>query len=93
MTTGYARIALTGDYGISWLLTRLAGTARARELTLLSERIDARRCETIGLINRVVPDSELQSEAFGIARRLANGPAAPMLPSRTISTWRCRLTS
>ena len=32
MTTGYARIALTGDYGISWLLTRLAGTARAREL-------------------------------------------------------------
>ena len=76
MTTGYARIALTGDYGISWLLTRLAGTARARELMLLSERIDARRCEALGLVNRVVPDSELQNEAFGIARTLANGPAS-----------------
>jgi 2-(1,2-epoxy-1,2-dihydrophenyl)acetyl-CoA isomerase len=76
MTTGYARIALTGDYGISWLLTRLAGTARARELMFLSERIDARRCESLGLVNRVVPDSELQTEAFALTRALANGPAS-----------------
>ncbi|MGJ5034768.1 MULTISPECIES: enoyl-CoA hydratase-related protein [unclassified Bradyrhizobium] len=75
MTTGYAKIALTGDYGISWLLTRLAGTARARELMYLSERIDARRCEAFGLVNRVVPDADLLSEAFVIARTLANGPA------------------
>jgi enoyl-CoA hydratase/carnithine racemase len=67
MTTGYARIALTGDYGVSWLLTRLAGTARARELMFLSERLDARRCEILGLVNRVVPDSELQHAAFAIA--------------------------
>ena len=76
MTTGYARIALTGDYGISWLLTRLAGTARARELMFLSERIDARRCEALGLVNRVVPDADLQNEAFALARTLANGPAS-----------------
>jgi enoyl-CoA hydratase/carnithine racemase len=76
MTTGYARIALTGDYGISWLLTRLAGTARAHELMFLSERIDARRCESLGLVNRVVPDSELQTEAFALTRALANGPAS-----------------
>jgi len=76
MTTGYARIALTGDYGISWLLTRLAGTARARELMFLSERIDARRCEALGLVNRVVSGSELQHEAFAMARTLANGPAS-----------------
>jgi enoyl-CoA hydratase/carnithine racemase len=44
MSTGYARIGLTGDYGIAWLLTRLVGTSRARELMFLSERIDARRC-------------------------------------------------
>jgi len=56
-------------------LTRLAGTARARELMFLSERSDSRRCEALGLVNRVVPDAELQSEAFGIARALANGPA------------------
>ncbi len=76
MTTGYARIALTGDYGISWLLTRLAGTARARELMFLSERIDARRCEVLGLVNRVVPDVDLQKEAFAWARMLANGPVS-----------------
>jgi len=75
MSTGYARIGLTGDYGVSWLLTRLAGTARARELMFLSERIDARRCETLGLVNRVVPDADLQSEAFAMAERLANGPS------------------
>jgi enoyl-CoA hydratase/carnithine racemase len=76
MATGYARIALTGDYGVSWLLTRLAGTARARELMFLSERIDARRCEMLGLVNRVVPDADLQIEAFALAARLANGPGA-----------------
>jgi 2-(1,2-epoxy-1,2-dihydrophenyl)acetyl-CoA isomerase len=76
MTTGYARIALTGDYGISWLLTRLAGTARARELMFLSEKIDARRCEALGLVNRVVPDADLQSEAFAMAKTLANGPGS-----------------
>jgi enoyl-CoA hydratase/carnithine racemase len=74
MTTGYARIALTGDYGIAWLLTRLAGTSRARELMFLSERIDARRCEALGLVNRVVADAELRDVAFALARSLAAGP-------------------
>lgn len=75
MSTGYARIGLTGDYGIAWLLTRLAGTARARELMFLSDRLDARRCEAIGLINRVVPDNELRETAFALARQLAEGPS------------------
>jgi enoyl-CoA hydratase/carnithine racemase len=75
MATGYARIGLTGDYGIAWLLTRLAGTSRARELLFLSERIDARRCETLGLVNRVVPDAELRETAFALAKSLAEGPS------------------
>jgi enoyl-CoA hydratase/carnithine racemase len=75
MATGYARIGLTGDYGIAWLLTRLAGTSRARELMFLSERIDARRCEGLSLVNRVVPDSELRETAFALARSLADGPS------------------
>jgi enoyl-CoA hydratase/carnithine racemase len=76
LSTGYARIGLTGDYGIAWLLTRLAGTARARELMFLSERLDARRGEALGLINRVVPDAELRSAASALARRLAQGPTS-----------------
>jgi enoyl-CoA hydratase/carnithine racemase len=75
MSTGYARIGLTGDYGIAWLLTRLAGPSRARELMFLSERIDARRCEALGLVNRVVPDAELRETAFALAKSLAEGPS------------------
>ncbi|WP_050385580.1 enoyl-CoA hydratase-related protein [Bradyrhizobium pachyrhizi] len=75
MSTGYARIGLTGDYGIAWLLTRLVGTSRARELMFLSERIDARRCEAWGLVNRVVPDADLRDSAFALASSLAEGPA------------------
>jgi len=75
VSTGYMRVGLSGDYGIAWLLTRLVGTARARELMFLSEKIDAKRCETIGLVNRVVPDDKLQEEAFAMAKAMAEGPS------------------
>jgi enoyl-CoA hydratase/carnithine racemase len=74
VSTGYARVGLSGDYGIAWLLTRAVGSARARELMFTAERIDAERCERIGLVNRVVPDNKLQEEAFALARSLAEGP-------------------
>src|SRR5436190_11389083 len=74
VSTGYLRVALSGDYGIAWLLTRLVGTSRARELMFTAEKIDAVRCETIGLVNRVVPDDKLQSEAFALAKSMAEGP-------------------
>ena len=68
VSTGYLRVALSGDYGIAWLLTRLVGTSRARELMFTAEKVDAARCETIGLVNRVVPDDKLQEEAFALAK-------------------------
>lgn len=74
LTTGYARIGLSGDYGIAWLLTRTVGPARARELLLTAEKVDATRAERIGLVNRVVADSDLRAEAFRWARSLAHGP-------------------
>ena len=74
VSTGYLRVALSGDYGIAWLLTRLVGTARARELMFTADKVDATRCETIGLVNRVVPDDRLQSEAFALAKSMAEGP-------------------
>jgi enoyl-CoA hydratase/carnithine racemase len=75
LTTGYARIGLSGDYGIAWLLTRLTGFSRARELMFLSERVEARRAEAIGLVNRVVPDAQLRETALAMAVSLAEGPA------------------
>jgi enoyl-CoA hydratase/carnithine racemase len=74
ISTGYLRVGLSGDYGIAWLLTRLIGTARARELMFTAEKVDAERCERIGLFNRVVPDDKLQEEAFAFAKSLAEGP-------------------
>ena len=74
VSTGYLRVGLSGDYGIAWLLTRLVGTARARELMFTAEKVDASRAEAIGLFNRVVPDDRLQDEAFTLARGMAQGP-------------------
>ncbi|HSJ97331.1 MAG TPA: enoyl-CoA hydratase-related protein [Myxococcota bacterium] len=74
VTTAYARLGLSGDYGGSWFLTRLVGTAKARELYFLGERVEARECERLGIVNRVVPDAALAGEAFAWARRIAAGP-------------------
>src|SRR5438874_2845739 len=74
VSTGYLRVGLSGDYGIAWLLTRLVGTARAREWMVTADKVDAKRCEAIGLVNRVVPDASLQDEAFALAKAMAEGP-------------------
>src|SRR5213082_3715928 len=73
-STGYLRVGLSGDYGIAWLLTRLVGTARARELMFTTEKVNAATCEAIGIVNRVVPDASLQEEAFALAKSMAEGP-------------------
>jgi 2-(1,2-epoxy-1,2-dihydrophenyl)acetyl-CoA isomerase len=74
ITTGYARVGLSGDYGVAWLLTRVVGGGRARQLMLTSERVAAERAFEIGLVNEVVADESLPTAAFEQARRLANGP-------------------
>ena len=74
VATGYVRVGLSGDYGIAWLLTRLVGTSRARELMFTGEKVEVARCETLGLVNRVVSDDRLQAEAFALAKSMAEGP-------------------
>jgi 2-(1,2-epoxy-1,2-dihydrophenyl)acetyl-CoA isomerase len=72
--TGFAGVGYSGDFGGSWSLTRLVGTAKARELYFLGDIIDAETAASIGLVNRVVDDDALPGETMGLARRLANGP-------------------
>jgi len=74
LSTAYARIGLSGDYGIAWLLTRIVGPARARELMLTAERVGGEKAERIGLVNRLVAADSLQTEVFALARQLAHGP-------------------
>ena len=73
-STGYARIGLSGDYGIAWLLTRVVGPSRARELMLRCERVAIDDAQRYGLVNKVVPADELAAAAFEYTRALANGP-------------------
>ena len=74
LTTAYARVALSGDYGISYFLSKLVGAAKARELLFLSDRIDAEEACRIGLVNRVEDEDRLTDSVMALAERLANGP-------------------
>jgi enoyl-CoA hydratase/carnithine racemase len=70
----FARRGLSVDFGGSWILPRRVGMHRAKELALLADIIDAREAEAIGLVNRVLPDGELDAFVDGWASRLAAGP-------------------
>jgi len=72
--TGFAGVGYSGDFGGSWTLTRLVGTAKARELYFLGDIIDGAAAASLGLVNRVVEDDALQSETTALARRIADGP-------------------
>lgn len=70
----FARRGLSIDFGGSWLLPRLVGLHKAKELALLADIVDAHEAERIGVVNRVVPHDELDAFVDGIAGRLAAGP-------------------
>ncbi len=72
--TAFARVGYSGDFGGSYFLTRLVGTAKARELYYTAEIVDAAQALALGLVNRVVPDARLEEEAMALARRIADGP-------------------
>jgi 2-(1,2-epoxy-1,2-dihydrophenyl)acetyl-CoA isomerase len=74
LTTAFARVGLAGDYGGTWFLTRLVGTARARELYYLSEKITAEEAAALGVVNAVFPPDEYDEAVAAVARRLAEGP-------------------
>jgi enoyl-CoA hydratase/carnithine racemase len=74
VTTAFANIGLSGDYGASWFLPRLVGLSRAKQLFFTAERIDAHRGLDIGLIDKVFPDKSFRNDAFEYARAIANGP-------------------
>ncbi len=74
MGTAFARVGFSGDYGGTWSLTRLVGSAKARELYFLADMIDAQEAHRIGLVNRVVPAESFRDEIDKLANRIANGP-------------------
>jgi len=73
---GFGKLGLVPDGGSTWLLPRLIGLARARELALLNEKLPAEIALQWGLINGVADDDKLLADAIALAVRLAEGPAA-----------------
>jgi 2-(1,2-epoxy-1,2-dihydrophenyl)acetyl-CoA isomerase len=74
MTTSFARVGYSGDFGGTYFLTQLVGSAKARELYYLSERVSAEQALRLGIVNWICAPDELQARTVEIARRLASGP-------------------
>lgn len=72
--TGFLTIGLSGDWGGTWTLTRLVGTAKACDLYLLGDMISADEALTHGMVNRVADDADLLKTTMAIARRIADIP-------------------
>ena len=75
MTTAFARVGFSGDYGGSYFMTQLIGSAKARELYMLSDRVSAEEALDLGLVNWICEPEELMDKTMEIANRLANGPS------------------
>ena len=74
MTTAFAKVGLSGDYGGTYFLTQLVGPSKARELYLTAEVLDSSRLMALDLVTRVVPDTALTSETIALAGKFAAGP-------------------
>ena len=73
--TAFRNVGLSGDFGGTYFLTRLAGDGKARELYFTGAAVDAAEALRIGIVNRVVPHDELETETLALARAIADGPA------------------
>ncbi|HEV2158329.1 enoyl-CoA hydratase [Bradyrhizobium sp.] len=75
ITTAFAKVGFSGDYGGTYFLTQLLGSARARELYLMSPVLTAKEAHAIGMVTKVVPDAEIETAAHEVALSLAQGPS------------------
>lgn len=70
----WVKVGLSGDWGGTWTLPRLVGTAKARELYFTGAMVGAQEALQIGLVNRVVEDARLEEETLALAQEIAANP-------------------
>jgi enoyl-CoA hydratase/carnithine racemase len=87
LTTSFGRLGLPGEWGITWLLPRLVGPARAAELLLSSRVVLAEEAERMGLVNRVYPAASLLEETLTFARAMASEIAPSSLRVLKAQLW------
>jgi enoyl-CoA hydratase/carnithine racemase len=80
----FAKRGLSVDFGASWLLPRLIGLHRAKELAFFADILSSAEASDFGLVNRVVPDAELDAFVDDWARRLADGPTLALSMTKSM---------
>jgi 2-(1,2-epoxy-1,2-dihydrophenyl)acetyl-CoA isomerase len=78
ITTAFAKVGLSGDYGGTHFLTQMLGSAKARELYLMSPVLTAQEALSLGMVSKVVPDAEIDNAAHELAMSLAQGPSVTL---------------
>jgi len=78
ITTAFAKVGLSGDYGGTYFLTQMLGSAKARELYLMSPVLTAQEALSFGMVSKVVPDAEIDAAAHELAMSLAQGPSVTL---------------
>lgn len=76
IVTAFANVGASGDFGGSWFLTQLVGTAKAKELYFTSPRLTAVEARDLGIVNQVLPDEGFAEAALAWCRSL--GDRAPI---------------
>lgn len=80
----FAKIGVSPDGGLSWMLPRLVGWARAKEVLLLGQRIASDEALRLGLVNRLFDDSQFHEQARAVALDLAQGPTLALAATRKL---------
>jgi 2-(1,2-epoxy-1,2-dihydrophenyl)acetyl-CoA isomerase len=88
----FVKIGLVPDSGSNWLLPRVVGYAKALELSITGDLIDAEEALRIGLVHRVVPAEEFDGALAEVATRLGNGPTRAIGATKALMTEGLRLS-
>lgn len=78
ITTAFAKVGLSGDFGGTYFLTHLIGAAKARELYLTSPVLSGSEAAALGIVNKAVPDADVAQAARDLALSLAQGPSVTL---------------
>ena len=81
----FRRIGVSPDGGLSWMLPRMIGWARAKEIIMMGSRLPADQALEWGLINRVYDDDGFMDEVMQLAHEIANGPTVALGISRRLA--------